>query len=311
MKTLSTHLQHYLQLRRRLGFRLREAGDMLSKFVLFAKRQRAAFVTTRLALRWATQPVDCHPALWTTRLSKVRQFAQYVSALDPRTEIPPHGLLPHRYRRKSPYLYTDQEVHDLIAAAQRLPSPRHLRGATYTTLFGLLAATGMRVGEALGLDRADVDLTQSLLTVRQTKGNQPRLVPIHPSTVQVLRRYERLRDRVCPRPPSPRFFLSERGTPLTYYSVRHWFIKVSRQIGLRQPSDRHGPRIHDLRHRFSIRTLVHWYRTDQDVEAHLPELATYLGHRHVNDTYWYLSATPELLQLATRRWKRQEGGRGS
>ena len=311
MKTLSTHLQQYLQLRRRLGFRLREAGDMLSKFVLFARRQHAAFVTTKLALRWATQPVDCHPALWTTRLNKVRQFAQYVSAMDPRTEIPPHGLLPHRYRRKAPYLYTDREVHDLIAAAQRLPSPRHLRGATYSTLFGLLAATGMRVGEALGLDRADVDLAQALLTVRQSKGNQPRLVPIHPSTGQALRRYERLRDRVCPRPFGPRFFLSERGAALTYYIVRHWFIKVSRQIGLRQPSDRHGPRIHDLRHRFSIRTLVHWYRTDQDVEAHLPELATYLGHRHVNDTYWYLSATPELLQLATRRWKRQEGGRRS
>jgi len=311
MKTLSTHLQEYLQLRRRLGFKLRDAGRVLSKFVLFAKRQRAAFVTSKLALRWATQPVDCHPALWTTRLIMVRQFARYLSALDPRTEIPPHGLLPHRYRRKSPYLYTDQEVHDLIAAAQRLPSPRHLRGATYTTLFGLLAATGMRVGEALSLDRADVDLAQALLTVRQTKGNQPRLVPIHPSTGQALRRYERLRDQVCSRSPSPRFFLSERGTPLTYWIVRHWFIKVSRQIGLRQPSDRHGPRIHDLRHRFSIRTLVHWYRTDQDVEAHLPELTTYLGHRHVNDTYWYLSATPELLQLATRRWKRQEGGRPS
>jgi integrase/recombinase XerD len=308
MKTLSTHLQQYLQLRRRLGFKLRDAGGILSKFVLFAKRQRAAFVTTKLALRWAIQPVDCHPALWTTRLNKVRQFAQYVSALDPRTEIPPHGLLPHRYHRKSPYLYSDQEVHDLISAARRLPSPQHLRGATYTTLFGLLAVTGMRVGEALGLDRADVDLAQALLTVRQTKGNQPRLVPIHPSTVQVLRRYERLRDRVCPQPISRHFFLSERGAPLTYCIVRYWFIKVSRQIGLRQPSDRHGPRIHDLRHRFSIRTLVHWYRTDQDVEAHLPELATYLGHRHVNDTYWYLSATPELLQLATRRWKRQEGG---
>lgn len=311
MKTLGTHLQQYLQLRRRLGFKLRDAGRVLSQFVHFAKRQRATFVTTKLALRWATQPVDCHPALRTTRLSMVRQFAQYVSAVDPRTEIPPHGLLPHRYRRRPPYLYTDQEVGALIAAAQQLPSPRHLRGATYATLFGLLAATGMRVGEALGLDRADVDLAQALLTLRQTKGNKTRLVPLHPSTSQALRRYERLRDRVCPRPQSPRFLLSDRGAPLTYWIVRHWFVKVSRQIGLRQPSDRHGPRIHELRHRFSIRTLVHWYRTGQDVEAHLPELATYLGHGHVNDTYWYLSASPELLQWATRRWQRQEGGRRS
>lgn len=308
MKTLRQHLQQYLQLRRRLGFKLRDAGSMLSKFVRFAQRQHATFVTTQLALRWATQPVDCHPALWTTRLSRVRQFARYVSAVDPRTEIPPHGLLPHRYRRKPPYLYSDQEVRALIAAAQQLPSPRHLRGATYATLFGLLAATGLRVGEALGLDRADVDLAQALLTVRQTKGNKARLVPLHPSTNQALRRYERLRDRVCPRPQSPRFFLSERGGALTYWIVRYWFIQVSRQIGLRQPADRHGPRIHELRHRFSIRTLVHWYRTGQDVEAHLPELATYLGHGHVTDTYWYLSATPELLHWATRRWQRQEGG---
>jgi integrase len=160
----------------------------------------------------------------------------------------------------------------------------------------------MRVGEALSLDRADVDMAQALLTVRRSKGNKARLVPIHSSAGRALRRYESVRDRVCPRPSSPRFFLSERGTALTYWIARHWFIKVSRQIGLRQPSDRHGPRLHDLRHRFCIRTLLHWYRTDQDVEAHMPELSTYLGHNHVNDTNWYLSATPELLQLATRRW---------
>jgi integrase len=308
MKTLRTHLQQYLQLRRRLGFKLRDAGGVLAKFVDFLKRQRATFITTKLALRWATQPVDCHPALWTTRLSMVRQFARSVSAVDPRTQIPPFGLLPHRYRRKPPYLYTDQQVCDLITAAQHLPSSPPLRGPTYATLFGLLAATGLRVGEALGLDRADVDLEQALLTVRHTKGNQPRLVPLHPSTNRALRRYECLRDRLCPRPQSPRFFLSERGTTLTYWIVRHRFIQVSRQIGLRQPSDRHGPRLHDLRHRFSLRTLLHWYRTGQDVEAHLPELASYLGHRHVNDTYWYLSATPESLQLATRRWQRHQGG---
>jgi integrase len=291
-----------------LGFKLRDAGGALSRFVRFAKQQHVAFITTNLAVQWATQPVHCHPALWTTRLGMVRQFAHYLSAVDSRTEIPPCGLLPHRYHRQSPYLYADQEVRDLIAAAQQLPSPDHLRGATYATLFGLLAVTGMRVGEALGLDRTDVDLAQALLTLRRTKGNKSRLVPIHSSTRQALQRYERLRDRLCPQPHSPRFFLSERGNALTYCIVRHWFIKVSRQIGLRQPTDRHGPRLHDLRHRFSIRTLLRWYRTDRDIEAHLPELATYLGHVHVNDTYWYLSATPELLRLATRRWKRQEEG---
>ena len=308
MKTLSTHLQQYLQLRRRLGFKLDHAASSLGQFVRFARQHKASFITTQLALRWATQPAGCQPCWWADRLGMVRRFARYLTAIDARTEVPAPGLLPHHYRRKSPYLYADHEVRDLIAAAQKLPSPQELRGPTYATLFGLLAATGLRVGEALGLDRADVDLTQALLTVRRTKGNKPRLVPLHPSTNQALRRYERLRDRLCPRPHSPRFFISERGGALKYGSVRQWFIKVSRQIGLRQPSDRHGPRLHDLRHRFSIRTLVQWYRSDQDVDAHLPELATYLGHCHVNDTYWYVSATPELLQLATRRWQRQEGG---
>jgi len=308
MKSLRTHLQQYLQLRRRLGFRLYRPGRLLPQFVRFARQQKASFITTKLALRWATQPVHCHPTWWTARLGIVRRFAHYLSAEDARTEIPPHGLLPHRYRRKSPYLYTDGEVRDLMAAARRLPSPRRLRGPTYATLFGLLAVTGLRVGEALALDRADVDLEQALLTVRRTKGDQPRLIPLHPTTNRALRRYARRRDRLCPQPQSARFFLSERGTALTYWMVRHWFTKCSHQSGRRQPAERHGPRLHALRHRFSIRTLVRWYRTDQDVEAHLPELATYLGHRHVNDTYWYLSATPELLQLATRRWQRQKGG---
>lgn len=177
MKSLRTHLQQYLQLRRRLGFKLYRPGRLLPQFVRFARQQRASFITTSLALRWATQPARCQPAWWSTRLGIVRQFAQYLSAVDARTEIPPSGLLPHRYRRKSPHRYTDREVRDLMAAARRLPPPRHLRGPTFATLFGLLAVTGLRVGEALALDRADVDLAQALLTVRRAKGDQPRLVP--------------------------------------------------------------------------------------------------------------------------------------
>lgn len=235
----------------------------------------------------------------------VRRFAQYLSAVDPRTEIPPPKLLPHRYRRKAPYIYRDEEVVRLIAAARRLESPRGLRGATASTLFGLLAVTGMRVGEAIGLDRQDVDLAQMLLTVRHTKGHKVRLVPLHPSTGNVLRHYARLRDRICPHPQSPSFFLSERGAQLLDCTVRAWFITISYQIGLRLPTAHRGPRLHDLRHRFDIETLRRWYRTDQDVETHLPELATYLGHGHVADTYWYLSATPGLLCLAAHRWERE------
>ena len=228
--------------------------------------------------------------------------------MDPRTEIPPQGLLPHRYHRKSPYFYSDHQVAKLIQAAQKIPSPKGLRAATYSTLFGLLAVTGMRLGEAIGLGRQDVDLDQGLLRVRQAKFNKSRLVPIHITTRNRLQRYALLRDRLYPHPKSPAFLISEQGTQLNGLIARHWFIRLSHQIGLRQPTDHHGPRIHDLRHRFVIGIMSNWYRTGEDVEAHLPELATYIGHGHVKDTYWYISATPELLRLATERLERQKGG---
>lgn len=305
MSSLNRYLQEYLTLRRRLGFKLCDAGCELHKFVRFAQQANASFITTKLALAWATQPTGCQPAYWTTRLSMVRRFAEYVSAVEPRTEVPPQGLLPHRFHRKSPYFYSDREVARLIEAAQQIPSPKGLRAATYSTLFGLLAVTGMRLGEVLGLDRQDVDLDQGLLKVRQSKFNKSRWVPIHCSTQRKLKAYQRLRDRIFPHPSTPSFLLSEQGTRLTDWIARRWFICLSCQIGLRQPTNHHGPRIHDLRHRFVIQTLRDWYRTNKDVEAHLPELTTYIGHGHVRDTYWYISATPELLQLATQRLERK------
>ena len=301
MKALSRHLEEYLELRRRLGFKLMGVRCELRKFIRFAQQEKASFITTKLAVRWASQIDGGHPAHSTTRLSRVRRFADYLSAVDPRTEVPPQGLLPHRYLRKTPYFYSDAQINDLIKAARQIPSPKGLRAATYSTLFGLLAVTGMRLGEALGLDRQDVDLDQGVLKIRQAKFNKSRLIPIHSTAVDKLQEYQDLRDRIFPRPRSVSFLLSEQGTRLTGYIVRHWFIRLSGQIGLRHRSDHHGPRIHDMRHRFVIRTLRDWYQKNADVDVHLPELATYLGHGHVSDTYWYISATPELLQLATKR----------
>jgi integrase/recombinase XerD len=159
--------------------------------------------------------------------------------------------------------------------------------------------TGMRVKEAIGLDRDDVNLTEGILTVRDSKFGKSRFVPIHTSTQKVLQDYAILRDKIRPRLKSQAFFVSEDGARLTTWSVRWNFIKLSRQIGLRGPNDSHGPRLHDLRHRFAIQTLIAWYRAGMDIEQNMPKLSTYLGHRHVNDTYWYISAVPELLQLAT------------
>ena len=224
----------------------------------------------------------------------VRSFARYVSPADPRTEIPPEGLLLHRLHRRNPSLYTDEEIARLIEAAGQLPSPLGLRAATYATLFGLLAVTGMRMSEPLALDRDDVDLTQGILTVRHTKFGKSRIVPIHASTLEKLRNYADLRDRLCPRPQTPGFFIAERGTRLTESTVHWTFARLSRNIGLRG-------RLHGLRHGFAVETLIRWYRAGLDVQQHLPELSTYLGHVHVDDTYWYITAVPELLRLATLR----------
>jgi integrase len=233
----------------------------------------------------------------------VRRFAIWLKSADPRTEVPPLGLLPHRYRRQRPYIYSDAEINRLIQAASELPSARGLKGCTYSTIFGLLSVTGMRVNEALSLDRGDVDLVEGIIRIRRTKFGKSRLAPVHESTRQSLTAYTRKRDKAVRGPAQAAFFLSERGTRVTEWAVRYNFAKVSRKIGLRPPgrSHGHGPRLHDMRHRFAARTLVDWYRAGIDVERELPKLATYLGHVHVNDTYWYIEAVPELLALATQR----------
>jgi len=301
MSVLSSAVDEYLTLRRTLGFKLAGVGHDLQQFVRFAEAEGAQWVTTDVALRWATQPAKASPAHWARRLGIVRQFSQYYSALDLRTEIPPPDLLPYHYVRKTPYLYRDEEIAALIEAAAHLPSPIGLRAATYATLFGLLAVTGMRISEPVKLDRADVDLEQGSLSIRGAKFGKSRWLPLHPTATAELAHYAERRDSLYPTPSTPSFFLSEQGTRLTAWSVRWTFVKLSHQIGLRAPEDHHGPRLHDLRHRFAIRTLLHWYRCGADVEQRLPQLAAYLGHAHVSDTYWYLSATPELLALAARR----------
>jgi len=210
------------------------------------------------------------------------------------------GLLPQRFHKRSPYIYSDTEIERLIAAAKQLRSPLKLQGATYFAFFGLLAVTGMRVSEVLGLDREDVDLAQGILIIRQTKFGKSRLIPLHTSTRDVLGQYAALRNRTFPSLATSAFFVSERGTRLSKSTVWRMFVKLTRGIGLRSGTGS-GPRIHDMRHRFAIRTLCRLYREGQDVERSLTALATYLGHVNVASTYWYLSAAPELLLLASKR----------
>lgn len=293
--------EDYVTMRRALGFKLRLPAGMLRSFAAFVEHEGGTHITTDLALRWAKQPVGVQPAQWANRLGVVRRFAQYMSASDPRTEIPPERLLPYRYKRKPPYIYSDAEIRRLVRAACRIQSSTGLRGTSYSTLLGLLAVTGLRINEALGLDDQDVDLTEGVLMIQRTKCDESRLVPLHPSTTRALRRYLRARDRICPCRPTQAFFVGEHGRRLTEWTVRWTFNKLSRQTGLRSATDRRGPRLHDFRHRLAVKTLIAWYRRGVDVERRLPVLSTYLGHSHITDTYWYLTAVPELLQLAAKR----------
>jgi integrase/recombinase XerD len=306
MSSLQAELDEYLAVRRALGYKLLLPGRLLRRFVTFAKRKRARYISTELALKWATQPAHVTPAQWANRLGMVRRFAQFCHANDPRHGVPPPDLLPYQYQRVSPYLYSDEQILRLIKAAHQLPSAVGLRPHTFATLFGLYVATGLRATEALHLHRDDVDLKKGVLTVRESKFGKSRYVPVHASTRRALQRYATLRDRLVPHPTSPRFFLSDRGTRVTYDALRWTFVKVSHQIGLRAPGDSHGPRLHGFRHRLAIQTLLKWYRRGVDVERHLPRLATYLGHAHITDTQWYLTATPQLLRYALKRVERSE-----
>jgi integrase/recombinase XerD len=307
MSRLGKALDEYLSLRRSLGFELLRAEGMLRNFVAFADQEGARFVTTDLALRWAKLPSHVQEVVWSTRLRVVRQLAEYLSAIDPRTEVPPVDLLPGKYRRRPPYIYSDDEVCQLVRAAEGLPSPTGLRAWTYATLIGLLAVTGMRHGEALALDRDDVDLETGVITIRRTKCRKSRLVPVHDTTREQLQRYARRRDRAHRSPRSNAFLVSERGHRLIQATVRHTFVMLSRQLDLRAPARSHGygPRLHDLRHRLAVTTLMRWYRAGGAVDAQLPVLATYLGHTKVSDTYWYLSAVPELVCLAMACFERK------
>ena len=297
MNDLGSLLEEYLATRRALGDRLRQAEGLLRQFVAFAARREAPFVRTDVALAWARQPRDAQPAQWASRLGMARRFARFAHAIDPRHEVPPAGS----FRRSRPYLCTGAEIAGLIRAARELSGACGLRPRTYAALPGLLAVTGMRPGEPLRLDRDDVDLAGGLLTVRDSKGRAFRHIPVHEMTRQVLQRYAAQRDRRRPRPLDPACFLSERGARIPLGVLQRTFVKLSRQVGLRGPEDSRGPRLHDLRHRFAVQTLVRWHQAGIEVESRLPQLATDLGHARVSHTCWYLTATPELLQAAARR----------
>jgi len=283
-----------------MGFQLHDVARQLDKFVSHLDEQGLSHITTAVVVSWISQlPISA--ATKAGRFGMIRHFAQHLRAIDSQHEVPPAGLFPGRSRRQKPYIYSDDEITRLMHAAQQIPWAAGSCAKTFTTLLGLLVVTGMRIGECLALNDADVDLEEGVIAVVGTKFRKSRLIPLHLSTQEHLRQYKRWRNRQFPKPRSPSFLVSSRGTRLWKGNVRITFHRLSCQIGIRHPGERHGPRLHDFRHTFAVKTLRAWYDAGIDVEQHLPELATYLGHTHVSDTYWYLTGTPELLQVVAAR----------
>jgi integrase len=306
MSALRRALKRYLRMRRGFGYRYDHEERCLDQFVAYMEAAQATVITRKLAMAWITQ---AQRTSWPRRLSAVRGFARHLSSLDASTETPPAGIFPSP-RRARPHIYTEEELERLLEATLSWGQPGSINRWTYHCLFGLLAATGMRVGEAMSLKRADVDLEAAILTLRDTKGGKDRLVPLHPTAAQALISYAARRDDCPACRKSPWFFVLRRGKRLRHQYAHRVFIAVMRRIALRDPElHSPGPRLHDLRHSFAVNTILRWYRAGEDVERMLPTLSTYLGHNKIRDTYWYLSACPELMQQAASRLEARWGAR--
>ncbi len=296
--SLTGHVDDYLELRRSLGYKLRGEGRMLAGFAARLEEEGHSTITIASALAWATASQDAAPAQWRRRLSVVRGFARYLASLDPACQIPPADLLTAPAHRPPPYIYSAEEIAALIHAAGTIGAP--LPAATMQALISLIAATGLRVGEALALDRDHAGLDAGTLIVTG-KNDQVRLVPVHPTTVTMLAGYARRRDWLRPRPASPAFFITSTGQRAGQRGVAETFARLTVLAGIAAPPGRRRPRVHDLRHTFAVTTLTRWYRDGANVQAQLPVLSAYLGHSCPEATYWYLQATPELLALAAGR----------
>jgi integrase/recombinase XerD len=304
MSGLADHAHAYLRMRRALGFTLYQHELILMDFVGYLDSLGELHITTERAVQWARQPEAATPVWWSARLSVVRVFARYLQGLDPVTEVPPNTLFPAHGHRRVPYIYSDDDIAALMAATAALQPA--FRAATYRCYFGLLAATGMRRLEATGLDVSDLNSADESLLIRHGKFDRSRQIPLHPSVVAALERYLVQRDRQFPTTKCPSLFLSTRGTRLIRDNASAVFTGMVRATGTRWQSRRRPPRLHDLRHTFAVATLLGWHRDEADVDALLPTLSTYLGHDNPQSTYWYLTATPELLAMVISRLEATE-----
>jgi integrase/recombinase XerD len=306
MSTLSKLLDDYLTTRRALGFKLTCEGTGLKTFVSFMERKQAKYITTKLALAWAQEPRSVQPAQWSRRLAFVRGFARYCSAFDVRTQVPPSDLLPFKYIRPEPYFFADRDIERLLQSSLKLRPESGLRRWTFHCLYGLLSVSGLRSCEARNLVVDDVNLVDGVLTIRSSKFGKSRLVVLHASVASVLASYLDRRRRFFGSRSHllSHVFVNDCGSPLSSEQMLDTFQRLMKRIGVTANEAGRKPHLHDLRHHFALQTLLRWYRDGEEIERRLPMLSAYLGHVEVRDTYWYLSARPELLQLAKERLER-------
>ena len=305
MNGLDAALDDYLRMRRALGYRLEREEQWLRQLVGYLRDAGSVRLTSELTISWARQPVTAEPRHWGQRLGCARKFARYLQTIDPTTEIPPTGVFPASRRRPMPFVWSAEQITTLLDEAGQLRPALH--GLTSQTLLGLLSVSGMRIGEAVGLVRSDVDFGTAVITIRHAKFDRPRLVPLHPTVNVALRHYATQRDELCPRPHSDAFFVSCRGNTLRRTAVDKTLRQLTTAMGIRTATVH--PRAHDLRHSFAVHTLIGWLRDGGSVDGRITELSTYLGHVSPAGTYWYLTAVPELLELAAGRLQLPAGVR--
>jgi integrase len=311
LTSLQARVERYLVERRRLGFSARSQAYALRSFARHVQAvSHRGPLTVEVMADWARR--DSHgssdPLTWARRLKLLRSFLRWLQQFEPRTEVPDDAIFGRLPERQAPHIYSEREIIDLLAAARRLGPTPGLRGVVFETLFGLIASTGMRISEALSLHNEDVDLKYGMLTIHQTKFGKSRQVPMHLSTVEALRRYRWMRELAgeSAQENSP-FFVGtrgrRRGLPLSTHQVDRVFAGLREQLGWRNRGTHHAPRIHDLRHAFVVRRIVLWQAQGVDIDQAMLSLSTYVGHAMVTNTYWYLSAVPELMALAAGRFE--------
>jgi integrase/recombinase XerD len=302
--SLSMELQRYLKIRRNLGYDLTTSARILKQFVSFLESKNETHLTGDLFLEWKQVFGKASQSTWAGRLVTVRLFASWLHCIDSHHEIPSQSLIPCHYKRKQPYIYTDDQIRCIIKTASLLPSKNGFREITYPAFFGLVSVTGLRISEAISLNNEDVDLQNGIITLHNGKNGKGRILPITECTKNYLKEYSRKRDRLLGNTPEP-FFVSDVSRRLTDCAVRYNFAVVSKMIGLRAKQLFHkhgvGPRIHDLRHTFAVNVMINWYKKGKNIDQEILKLVTYLGHTTIINTYWYIEAVPELLALASQR----------